>query len=134
MHFRGSVAIGRRSGNLERLVPGRTEWPSTSQTHTSAERLPKPVSKRRLRGEECVRKDSGLDPATAIDIRRAVSSLPRRQRTALILRYYLDMSVRDVAEAMDCPEETVKTPTSKSIASLGQSLPLLELKEVRDAY
>ena len=89
-------------------------------------------AKRRLREEESVRKDSDLDPATAIDIRRAVSSLPRRQRTALILRYYLDMSVRDVAEAMDCPEGTVKTLTSKSIASLRQSLPLLELKEVRD--
>jgi RNA polymerase sigma-70 factor (ECF subfamily) len=89
-------------------------------------------AKRRLRGEESVRKDSGLDPATAIDIRRAVASLPRRERTALILRYYLDMSVRDVAEAMDCPEGTVKTLTRKSVASLRQSLPLLELKEVRD--
>ena len=91
----------------------------------------------RLRGlvaEQSVRNDSGLDPATAMDIRRAVASLPRRQRTALILRYYLDMSVRDVAEAMDCPEGTVKTLTSKSIDALRQSLPLLELKEVRDVY
>jgi DNA-directed RNA polymerase specialized sigma24 family protein len=40
----------------------------------------------------------------------------------------------EVAEAMDCPEGTVKTLTRKSIASLRQSLPLLELKEVSDAY
>jgi len=91
-------------------------------------------AKRRLQEEQSVRNDSGLDPATAMDIRRAVASLPRRQRTALILRYYVDMSVRDVAETMDCPEGTVKTLTSKSIDSLRQSLPLLELQEVRDVY
>jgi RNA polymerase sigma factor (sigma-70 family) len=91
-------------------------------------------AKRRLQGEERARTVSSLDPATALDIRKAVASLPRRQRTALILRYYVDLPVSEVAEAMDCPEGTVKTLTRKSIASLRQSLPLLELKEVSDAY
>ena len=91
-------------------------------------------AKRRLQDEQNTRKDSGQDPVVALDIRRAVASLPRRQRTALILRYYVDMSVREAAEVMNCPEGTVKTLTSKSIASLRQNLPLLELKEVRDVY
>lgn len=91
-------------------------------------------AKRRLQDEQNARKDSSLDPVVALDIRKAVASLPRRQRTALILRYYVDLSVREVAEVMDCPEGTVKTLTSKSIASLRQSLPLLELKEVRDVH
>jgi RNA polymerase sigma factor (sigma-70 family) len=91
-------------------------------------------AKQRLQGEEIARTESSLDPATSLDIRKAVASLPRRQRTALILRYYVDLPVSEVAKAMDCPEGTVKTLTRKSIASLRQSLPLLELKEVSDAY
>jgi RNA polymerase sigma factor (sigma-70 family) len=90
-------------------------------------------AKRRLREEQRAYRESGLDHAAAMDIRSAVASLHRRQRTALILRYYVDLPVRDVAAAMECPEGTVKTLTSKAIASLRQSLPLLELKEIRDA-
>ncbi len=90
-------------------------------------------AKRRLEEEQGVSGDSGLDYAAALDIRSAVASLPRRQRTALILRYYLDLPVRDVAAAMDCPEGTVKTLTSKAIESLRQSPSLSELKGVRDA-
>ncbi len=91
-------------------------------------------AKRRLRDERRTYRESGVDPAAAMTIRTAVASLPRRQRTALILRYYVDMSVRDVAAAMECPEGTVKTLTSKAITSLRQSLALRELKGVRDAY
>jgi RNA polymerase sigma-70 factor (sigma-E family) len=91
-------------------------------------------AKRRLQDQQRNHRCSGLDSAAAITIRRAVSSLPRRQRTALILRYFVDLPVRDVALLMECPEGTVKTLTSKAIASLRQSLPLRELKEVRDAY
>lgn len=91
-------------------------------------------AKRRLEDQQLTHRASGLDSAAAITIRSAVSSLPRRQRTALILRYYIDLPVRDVAVLMECPEGTVKTLTSKAIASLRQSLPLPELKEARDAY
>ena len=67
-----------------------------------------------------------------MDIRGAVASLPRRQRTALILRYYVDLSVREVASVMECPEGTVKTLTDKAVESLRQSLSQPELKGVRD--
>jgi RNA polymerase sigma factor (sigma-70 family) len=90
-------------------------------------------AKRRLHEDQRAYGDPGLDRAAALDIRSAVASLPRRQRTALILRYYVDLSVRDVAVAMECPEGTVKTLTRKAIASLRQSLSLHELKGVRDA-
>jgi RNA polymerase sigma-70 factor (sigma-E family) len=90
-------------------------------------------AKRRLQEDQSSCRGASLDRAAAIDIRRAVASLPRRQRTALILRYYVDLSVREVAVAMECPEGTVKTLTSKAIASLRQSPALNELKEVRDA-
>jgi RNA polymerase sigma factor (sigma-70 family) len=91
-------------------------------------------AKRRLQEQQSVYTDPDVDPTAALTIRGVVASLPRRQRTALILRYYVDLSVRDVAAAMECPEGTVKTLTSKAIASLRQSQSLHELKEIRDAY
>jgi RNA polymerase sigma-70 factor (ECF subfamily) len=91
-------------------------------------------AKRRLREDRPAFHDPSLDPASAMTIRNAVRSLPRRQRTALILRYYVDLSVRDVAVAMDCPEGTVKTLTSKAVRSLRQSLSPSELEGARDAH
>jgi RNA polymerase sigma-70 factor (ECF subfamily) len=44
----------------------------------------------------------GGGDATSIAVRRAVRALPERQRVALVLRYYADLSVNDVAEAMGC--------------------------------
>lgn len=73
------------------------------------------------------------DHPEVMAIRLAVASLPRRQRTALILRYYIDLSVRDVAILMDCPEGTVKSLTSKAVDSLRRTPSIRELQEVNDA-
>lgn len=58
------------------------------------------------------------DPADAVAVRRAVSSLPRRQQTALILRYYEDLSVAETAQVMGCPEGTVKSLTHRALNAL----------------
>jgi RNA polymerase sigma factor (sigma-70 family) len=58
------------------------------------------------------------DTATAVAVRRAVSLLPLRQRTALVLRYFADLSVAETAEAMRCPPGTVKTLTRQAILAL----------------
>lgn len=47
-----------------------------------------------------------------------VRSLPPRQRTAVVLRYCEDMSERDVAELMGCSVGTVKSQTSRGLATL----------------
>jgi RNA polymerase sigma-70 factor (sigma-E family) len=59
-----------------------------------------------------------LDTATVIAVRQAVAALPVRQRTALVLRYFADLSVAETAEAMHCPEGTVKTLTRQAIRAL----------------
>lgn len=61
------------------------------------------------------------DAADAIAVRRAVASLPTRQKTALVLRYYADMSVGEVAEAMGRAEGTVRALTSQALAALRRS-------------
>jgi RNA polymerase sigma-70 factor (sigma-E family) len=67
-------------------------------------------------GERTIAHDP--DRADVFAVRRAVRSLPERQRIALVLRYYADLSVSEVADVMGCPEGTVKTLTSRAISGL----------------
>lgn len=62
--------------------------------------------------------DSRDDSATAIAVRAAVAALPERERRALILRYFADLRVAEVAAIMSCPEGTVKTLTYQAIGRL----------------
>ena len=50
----------------------------------------------------------------------ALAELPVRQRQAVVLRYFDDLSVREVAEIMACSEGTVKSQTAKGLARLRQ--------------
>jgi RNA polymerase sigma-70 factor (sigma-E family) len=60
----------------------------------------------------------GADATDRIAIRAAVLSLPPRQRAALVLRFFADLPVDEVARAMDCAPGTVKSLTAKAIDSL----------------
>ncbi|MDP3711673.1 MAG: sigma factor-like helix-turn-helix DNA-binding protein [Mycobacteriales bacterium] len=62
----------------------------------------------------------------ALAVRRAVAALPLRQRTALVYRYYSDLSVEQTAEAMGRATGTVKSLTSQAIASLRAHADLLD--------
>lgn len=63
-------------------------------------------------------------------IREAVARLPGRHKTALILRYYLDLSFPEVAEWMGVPEGTAKSLAHRAIARLREDQTLIDLKEV----
>lgn len=69
------------------------------------------------------------DSAEALALRGAVASLPRRQRTALVLRYYADLPARDVAAVMGCRESTVRVLTHHAIASLRANGALINEEE-----
>jgi RNA polymerase sigma factor (sigma-70 family) len=56
--------------------------------------------------------------ADIVSVRDAVTELPLPQRAAIVLRYFAGMSVREVAEVMHCPENTVKTHTRRGLESL----------------
>jgi RNA polymerase sigma factor (sigma-70 family) len=60
----------------------------------------------------------GIDMAAHIAVREAVSHLPKRQRTALVLRYYADLPVSEVAVVMQCSPGTVKSLTHHAIGAL----------------
>jgi RNA polymerase sigma-70 factor (sigma-E family) len=52
------------------------------------------------------------------DLRSALRNLPRRQRSVVVLRFYLDLSIEETAELMGCTTGTVKSQTSKAMAKL----------------
>lgn len=70
------------------------------------------------------------DVDDAISIRAAVASLPRRERAAVMLRYFSDLSVQDAADVMGCRPGTVKSLTSHAMAHLQAALGEHTLMEV----
>jgi RNA polymerase sigma-70 factor (sigma-E family) len=52
----------------------------------------------------------------------AIRALPDRQREALALRFYLDLTEDETARAMGISKGTVKSATSRALASLGRML------------
>ena len=52
----------------------------------------------------------------------AIRRLPARQREAVVLRYYLDMSEDQVAQAMGVARGTVKSAASRGLAALARML------------
>jgi RNA polymerase sigma factor (sigma-70 family) len=56
------------------------------------------------------------------EVLAALHRLPARQREAVVLRYYLDMSEAQAAQAMRVSRGTVKSATSRGIAALARLL------------
>lgn len=49
---------------------------------------------------------------------RRLARLPRRQRAAVVLRYYAGLSDKDIAAHLSCREVTVRSQISRALASL----------------
>lgn len=78
-----------------------------------------------------IERQAGLRPGASSDpdvptqqaVRGALLSLPTRQRTAIVLRYYEDLSEAQTAELMRCRPGTVKSLVSRGMDKLR---PLME--------
>ncbi len=69
----------------------------------------------------------GADAPVLVDARRravldAMAGLPRRQREVLALRYYLDLSEREIAETLGISQGAVKSHASRGAAALRTAL------------
>ncbi|WP_243719657.1 SigE family RNA polymerase sigma factor [Actinomadura sp. KC06] len=56
------------------------------------------------------------------EVMEALHRLPVRQREALVLRYFCDLSEQEIAAAMRVSRGTVKSTTSRAIAALARIL------------
>jgi RNA polymerase sigma-70 factor (sigma-E family) len=59
-------------------------------------------------------------------LRRALDRLPRQMRTAVVLRYYEDMSESEIADFLGVSPGTVKSTVSRAVAKLRIDAELLE--------
>ena len=71
--------------------------------------------------------DPGADDPVLAGVRReavlaALAGLPRRQREVLALRYYLDLSEREIAGTLGISQGAVKSHTSRGAAALRATL------------
>jgi RNA polymerase sigma-70 factor (sigma-E family) len=56
------------------------------------------------------------------EVMRALRRLPDRQREALVLRYYLDLSAEEIAATMGIGPSSVRSAIHRALASLGRVL------------
>jgi RNA polymerase sigma-70 factor (sigma-E family) len=66
---------------------------------------------------------SQADVGERADLWAALATLPARQRAALVLRYYEDLSERDTAEALGCSLAAVKSLVARGSEALRAHLP-----------
>lgn len=98
-----------------------------ANTHASWWRRP---FRERPQEELPERAGTGPDPYVGVELRdamwRALGQLSPRQRAALVLRYYEDLSIAEIAEALGCRVGTVKSLISRGLAGLRVATGLLE--------
>lgn len=73
--------------------------------------------------EEIRQTDSGeMVSDTKLDLERALNRMKPKYRHVLILKYYQDMTVAEIAKVLDCPEGTVKTRLHQGLKLLRQKI------------
>lgn len=66
-----------------------------------------------------------------VDIERALTALPRRQREVVVCRYYLHMDTGEVSRVLKMSEGTVKSTMSRARRTLAAALGVPEELEAR---
>jgi RNA polymerase sigma-70 factor (ECF subfamily) len=106
-------------------------WVTTVAMNLSRSGLRRLRSERRARTRLAVPRS--LEPdAERLDVERALSTLPRRQREAVVLRYYLQLDTREIAGALGINEGTVKSTLFRARAALAAALALDQDEEAND--
>ena len=106
-------------------------WVTTVALNLARSGLRRLSSERRARSRLHL-SDLGEPSAERVDVERALSALPRRQREAVVLRYYLQLDTSETAAALGMSEGTVKSTLSRARAALAIALGIPESEEAND--
>ena len=79
-------------------------------------------ARRRERNDEFELGGNEVERAAHVDLQQALRALSPAQRTAVVLFYYEDLPVGEVASLMACSEGTVKTHLHRARKQLAQVL------------
>lgn len=116
-----------RSDRGER-IDSLAAWTTTVALNLSRSGVRRSIAERKARR----RVATGAGEATAspsadaIDIERALASLPRRQREVAVLRYLLDLGTHETAALLGISDGAVKSTLAKARLALGGALRLDE--------
>ncbi len=107
-------------------------WVTTVSLNLARSGLRRVLAERRARARLDRADPADLGDEDRIDLERALAALPRRQREAVVLRYYLGMDTREVAEALRIHEGTVKSTLFRARAAIARALGVPETEEAND--
>ncbi|MFJ7733180.1 sigma-70 family RNA polymerase sigma factor [Lysinibacillus sp. NPDC097231] len=57
-----------------------------------------------------------------LDLLQAIEQLEEKYKTVILLRYYRDLQIKEIADLLGCPEGTVKTNVHRGIQQLKKYL------------
>lgn len=78
-----------------------------------------------LMSHDIIKDFSGAEsthPEVQIDLLEAMDSIDEKYKTVLLLRFYEDYTIGQIAEFLACPEGTVKTNIRRGLANLKQKM------------
>jgi RNA polymerase sigma factor (sigma-70 family) len=111
-------------------------WVATVTINLARSRFRRLSSERRANRRWRNLNDSHIESVAAdIDageIREALCSLPERQRAVIVLRFYGELTVDEVAQALRVSAGSVKTHTYRGLQSLRRSLAHLGFEDRSD--
>lgn len=101
--------------------------------HRSLLRRAKVEAKHALVRREYSEQTSGLEDDYLV-VWQALQTLPQRERELIVLRFYEDMPIAEIAKVLDVPVGTVKSMTHRAIGRLRTQIgPRVDLPEVEGA-
>ena len=107
-------------------------WVTTVSLNLARSGLRRALAERRARTRLDRAGPAELGQADRLDLEHALATLSRRQREVVILRYYLGMDTREVAEMLRINEGTVKSTLFRARAKLAEALGVPETEEAND--
>ncbi len=106
-------------------------WVATVALNLSRSGIRRAIAERKAKHQLAT--DAPTSAAAAegdtVDLERALSRLPRRQRETVVLRYLLEMDTREVAAVLKVSEGTVKSQLARARANLAADLGVHEALE-----
>jgi RNA polymerase sigma-70 factor (sigma-E family) len=115
------VRLARRLVHLRQ--PSSFEWYLRRMIVNLAASNARRAKAERVRAERVARMSGpgtgpGYDVEARDELRRALLHLSERQRAAVVLRFYEDLSVQQTADVLGCPPGTVKSLVSRAMETL----------------
>jgi RNA polymerase sigma-70 factor, ECF subfamily len=97
-------------------------WVTRVALNLSKSRLRRVHAEARAREHVDARWQVDVPDEERLDVERALAKLPRRQRQATVLRYYLGYDVAEIARTLGVSEGTIKTTLHRARHAMAASL------------